>query len=84
MTEQAVAVALIVFYAVLIIICLWMLWQIYNEIMDIIKDMISNAYEEGIFDGKKEEKEKSSSGTTQGRTEFQGSYGIDAEEEERK
>ena len=84
MTEQAVAVALIVFYAVLIIICLWMLFQIYNEIMDIIKDMISNAYEEGLYEGKKEKEENNSSGTTQGRAELSGSYGEYAEEEERK
>lgn len=81
MPEQAVMVALIVFYAVLIGICLFMLYQIYNSIMDFIKEMISEIYEEGKNEGKKE-KQVNAAGSSETGTELSGSNGGNAEEEE--
>ena len=40
MTEKAVMVGMIVFYAVLIGICLFMLYQIYNAIMELLREML--------------------------------------------
>ena len=81
MPEQAVMVALIVFYAVLIGICLFMLYHIYNSIMYFIKEMISEIYEEGTNEGKKE-KQVNAAGSPSAGTELSGSNGGNAEEEE--
>ena len=84
MTEKAVMVALIAFYAVLICICLWMLYQIYNAIMEIIREMLIDAYEDGRNYAREKEKQEENycTGQTEGGTELSGSYGRDAEEEE--
>jgi hypothetical protein len=47
MTEKAVMVGMIVFYAVLIGICLFMLYQIYNAIMELLREMLADAFEDG-------------------------------------
>ena len=40
-------VGMIVFYAVLIGICLFMLYQIYNAIMELLREMLADAFEDG-------------------------------------
>lgn len=86
MTEQAVKIALIVFYALLIALCVWMIFEIYKAIMDLFEaicdELVHEIYEEVDYEGKKEEKEDGCSGETAGRTELSGSNGRDAEEEE--
>lgn len=86
MTEQAVKIALLVFYALLIALCVWMIFEIYKAIMDLFKalcdELVHEIYEEVDYEGKKEEKEDGCSGETAGRTELSGSNGRDAEEEE--
>lgn len=73
------------FYAVLIGICLFMLYQIYNAIMELLREMLADAFEDGRkYAREKEKQERNAAGTSQTGTEFSGSYGIDAEEEEGK
>ena len=79
MSEQAVRVAMLVFWSVLMVICLWSLREIYKSITELIKDMIE-AYEEGNYE--EEQKEIGCSGETEGRTELSGSNARHAEEEE--
>ena len=85
MTEQAVKIALLVFYALLIALCVWMIFEIYKAIMDLFKalcdELVHEIYEEVDYAGK-EEKEDGCSGEITGRTELSGSNGRDAEEEE--
>ena len=83
MTEKAVMVALIAFYAVIIGICLWMLYQIYNVLMKLLREMLAYAFEDGRkYAREKEKQERNAAGTSQTGTELSGSYGRDAEEEE--
>ena len=83
MTEKAVMVGMIVFYAVLIGICLFMLYQIYNAIMELLREMLADAFEDGRkYAREKEKQERNAAGTSQTGTEFSGSYGRNAEEEE--
>lgn len=86
MTEQAVKIALLVFYALLIALCVWMIFEIYKAIMDLFEaicdELVHEIYEEVDYEGKKEEKKDGCSGETAGRTELSGSNGRDAEEEE--
>lgn len=86
MTEQAVKIALLVFYALLIVFCVWLIFEIYKAIMDLFKalcdELVHEIYEEVDYEGKKEEKEDGCSGETAGRTEFSGSNERDAEKEE--
>lgn len=81
MTEQAVRVAMLVFWSVLMVICLWSLYEIYKSITELVRDMIE-AYEEGKNEGEEEKEENGGSGTLTRGTEFQRSNGRDAEEEE--
>lgn len=86
MTEQAVKIALLVFYALLIVFCVWLIFEIYKAIMDLFKalcdELVHEIYEEVDYEGKKEEKEDGCSGETAGGTEFSGSNERDAEKEE--
>lgn len=84
MTEKAVMVGMIVFYVVLIGICLFMLYQIYNAIMEIIREMLIDAYEDGRNYAREKEKQEENycTGQTEGGTDFSGGNGRDAEEEE--
>lgn len=84
MTEKAMMVGMIVFYAILIIICLFSLYQIYKMLMAIVYELIDDAYEEGKHEGEKEKEEIGCSGTSEGRAEFSGSNGRDAEKEEER
>lgn len=73
------------FYAVLIGIGLFMLYQIYNAIaiMELLREMLADAFEDGRkYAREKEKQERNAAGTSQTGTEFSGSYGRDAEEEE--
>ena len=80
MTEKAMMVGMIVLYAILIIICLFSLYQIYKMLMAIVYELIDDAYEEGKHEGEKEE--NGGSGTLTRGTELQRSNGRDAEKEE--
>ena len=83
MTEKAVMVGMIVFYAVLIGICLFMLYQIYNALMELLREMLADAFEDGRkYAREKEKQERNAAGTSQTGTVLSGSYGRDAEEEE--
>lgn len=81
MTEQAVRVAMLVFWSVLMVICLWSLYEIYKSITELVRDMIE-AYEEGKNEGEEEKEENGGSGTLTRGTELQRSNGRDAEKEE--
>lgn len=71
------------FYAVLIGICLFMLYQIYNALMELLREMLADAFEDGRkYAREKEKQERNAAGTSQTGTEFSGSYGGNAEEEE--
>lgn len=71
------------FYAVLIGICLFMLYQIYNAIMELLREMLADAFEDGRkYAREKEKQERNAAGTSQTGTEFSGGNGRDAEEEE--
>ena len=80
MSEQAVRVAMLVFWSVLLVICLWSLHEIYKSITELIRDLIE-AYEEGNYEGEKKE-ENGGSGTLTRGAELQRSNGRDAEKEE--
>lgn len=81
MTEQAVRVAMLVFWSVLMVICLWSLYEIYKSIIELVREMI-NAYGEEDHEGEEEKEENSGSGTLTRGAEFQRSNGRDAEKEE--
>lgn len=81
MTEQAVRVAMLVFWSVLMVICLWSLYEIYKSITELVRDMIE-AYEEGKNEGEEEKEENGGSGTLTRGTELQRSNGRNAEKEE--
>ena len=71
------------FYAVLIGICLFMLYQIYNALMELLREMLADAFEDGRkYAREKEKQERNAAGTSQTGTEFSGGNGRDAEEEE--
>ena len=86
MIDTAVKVALFVFWGVLMIICIWMIWQIYKVILDLIrelcKELVTEIYEEGKYEEKQEE--IGCSGETEGRAVVSGSNGGYAEEEEKR
>lgn len=82
MTEKAMMVGMIVFYAILIIICLFSLYQIYKMLMAIVYELIDDAYEEGKHEGEKEKEENGGSGTLTRGTVLSGSNERDAEKEE--
>ena len=79
MTEKAVFVSMLVGYAIMMCVCLWVLYCIYKAFSVIIRELI-----EDIKEGKYEEKteEIMRSGETERGTVLSGSYGRDAEEEE--
>ena len=81
MTEQAVRVAMIVFWSVLMVICLWSLYEIYKSITELVRDMIE-AYEEGNGNNEEKQEEIGCSGETERGTVLSGSNGRDAEKEE--
>ena len=81
MTEQAVRVAMLVFWSVLMVICLWSLYEIYKSITELVRDMIE-AYEEGKNEGEEEKEENGGSGTLTRGTELSGSNGGNAQKEE--
>ena len=79
MTEKAVFVSMLIGYAIMMGVCLWVLYCIYKAFSVIIRELI-----EDIKEGKYEEEteEIMRSGETAGRTEFSGSNERDAEKEE--
>lgn len=81
MTEQAVRVAMLVFWSVLLVICLWSLYEIYKSIIELVREMI-NAYGEENNEGEEEKEEIGGSGTLARGAELQRSNGRDAEKEE--
>lgn len=82
MTEQAVRVAMLVFWSVLLVICLWSLYEIYKSIIEIVREMI-NAYGEEDHEGEEEKEENSGSGTLTRGAELQRSNGGYAQKEEK-
>lgn len=85
MTEQAVRVAMLVFWSVLLVICLWSLHEIYKSITELVRDLIEAYYEEGKNEGEEEKEEIGGSGTLTRGAELSGSNaGYAEEEEERK
>ena len=86
MIDMAVKIALFAFWGVLMIICIWMIWQIYKVILDLIrelcKELVTEIYEEGNYEEKQEE--IGCSGETEGRAVVPGSNGGYAEEEEER
>ena len=79
MTERFMFVGMIVFYAIMMVICLWCLWCIYKAVLEIIRETIID-FEEGKYEEKTEEIMRS--GETARGTEFSGSNERDAEKEE--
>ncbi|MBR5513240.1 MAG: hypothetical protein IKV85_04545 [Ruminococcus sp.] len=79
MTEKAVFVSMLIGYAIMMGVCLWVLYCIYKAFSVIIRELI-----EDIKEGKYEEEteEIMRSGETERGTEFSGSNGRDAEKEE--
>ena len=79
MTDKAVFVSMLIGYAIMMGVCLWVLYCIYKAFSVIIRELI-----EDIKEGKYEEEteEIMRSGETAGRTEFSGSNERDAEKEE--
>lgn len=82
MTERFMYIGMIAFYAILIVICLFSLYQIYKMIMAIVYQLIDDAYEEGKYEGEKEKEENGGSGTFTRGTELSGSNGGYAQKEE--
>ena len=77
-------VALLAFYAVLMVIALCSIYYVYQTIMELLRDLLEEIHDERII-GNEEEKEKhDGSGQAEGRAELQRSYGSNAEEEEGK
>lgn len=79
MTEKAVFVSMLLGYAIMMGVCLWVLYCIYKAFSVIIRELI-----EDIKEGKYEEEteEIMRSGETERGTEFSGSNERDAEKEE--
>ena len=79
MTDKAVFVSMLIGYAIMMGVCLWVLYCIYKAFSVIICELI-----EDVKEGKYEEEteEIMRSGETAGRTELSGSNGRDAEKEE--
>ena len=80
MTEKAMMVGMIVFYVVLIFICVWMIYRIYNAVLDLIRELLIGDDKEGKYE--EETEEIMCSGTLTRGTELQRSNGRDAEKEE--
>lgn len=79
MTDKAVFVSMLIGYAIMMGVCLWVLYCIYKAFSVIIRELI-----EDVKEGKYEEEteEIMRSGETAGGTEFSGSNERDAEKEE--
>lgn len=79
MTDKAVFVSMLIGYAIMMGVCLWVLYCIYKAFSVIIRELI-----EDIKEGKYEEEteEIMRSGETERGTEFSGSNERDAEKEE--
>ena len=79
MTKKAVFVSMLLGYAIMMVVCLWVLYCIYKAFSVIIRELI-----EDIKEGKYEEEteEIMRSGEAERGTEFSGSNGRDAEKEE--
>ena len=79
MTEKAVFVSMLVGYAIMMCVCLWVLYCIYKAFSVIIRELI-----EDIKEGKYEEEteEIMRSGETERGTVLSGSNGGNAEKEE--
>lgn len=80
MTEKAMMVGMIVFYVILIFICVWMIYWIYNAVLDLIRELLIGDDKEGKYE--EETEENGGSGTLTRGTELQRSNGRDAEKEE--
>ena len=78
-------IALLAFYAVLMIIALFSIYYVFTQVMDLLHDLLDEINDERVEGIGKEEKEKhDGSGQAEGRAEFSGSHGSNAEEEEGK
>ena len=79
MTDKAVFVSMLIGYAIMMGVCLWVLYCIYKAFSVIIRELI-----EDVKEGKYEEEteEIMRSGETARGTEFSGSNGGNAEKEE--
>lgn len=79
MTDKAVFVSMLIGYAIMMGVCLWVLYCIYKAFSVIIRELI-----EDVKEGKYEEEteEIMRSGETARGTEFSGSNERDAEKEE--
>lgn len=71
-------VGMIVFYAIMMVICLWCLWCIYKAVLEIIRETIID-FEEGKYE---KTEEIMRSGEAQRGTVLSGSNGGYAEKEE--
>ena len=76
-------IALLAFYAVLMIIALFSVYYVFTQVMDLLHDLLDEINDERVEGIGEEEKEKhDGSGQITGGTEFSGSNGSDAEKEE--
>ena len=80
MTEKAMMVGMIVFYVILIFICVWMIYWIYNAVLDLIRELLIGDDKEGKYE--EETEENGGSGTLTRGTELSGSDGGNAQKEE--
>lgn len=74
-------IALLAFYAVLMIIALFSIYYVFTQVMDLLHDLLDEIHDERIT-GYVEEEKHDGSGQITGGTEFQRSNGSDAEKEE--
>lgn len=72
-------VALFAFYAIMIGVCLWVMYCIFNAVFEIIRELIEDIHEEGKYE---KEKQVNAAGSSETGTELSGSNGGNAEEEE--
>lgn len=78
-------IALLAFYAVLMIIALFSIYYVFTQVMDLLHDLLDEIHDERITGYVEEEEEKhDGSGQITGGTEFSGSNGSDAEKEKRQ
>lgn len=76
-------IALLAFYAVLMIIALFSIYYVFTQVMDLLHDLLDEINDERVEGiGKEKEEKHGGSGQITGGTEFSGSNGSNAEEEE--
>lgn len=77
-------IALLAFYAVLMIIALFSIYYVFTQVMDLLHDLLDEINDERVEGiGKEKEEKHGGSGQAEGRAELSGSNGEhEAEEEE--